>query len=247
MVPPDLSWVSMYWIFAVISLAMVGLIAITRFPSVRLKEDEKMGSAESYLELIRKPIVLMYFLGIFFYVGSEQGVNNWVSEFLQTYHGYDPQTVGAQVVSNFWGLMVLGTLLGLLLLKLVDSRWVLVGFSLGAIVSLAFGLWGPGEVALMAFPMVGFFASVMWSILISLALNSVEGHHGTFTGIMVTGIVGGAVWPLVIGSLGDVYGLKIGMLLLFVSLAYILMVGFWAKPIITNKTISLRKKELHSE
>jgi len=95
--------------------------------------------------------------------------------------------------------------------------------------------------------MVGFFASVMWSILISLALNSVEEHHGTIAGILVMGIVGGAVWPLLIGALGDIFGLKTGMYLLFVSLAYILAIGFWANPIITNKTISLKKKELDNE
>ncbi|MCZ6693919.1 MAG: MFS transporter, partial [Bacteroidetes bacterium] len=55
--------------------------------------------------------------------------------------------------------------------------------------------------------------------------------------ILVTGIVGGAVWPLIIGSLGDEMGLKTGMLLLYVSLLYILGIGFWAKPLVTNRTI----------
>jgi len=42
---------------------------------------------------------------------------------------------------------------------------------------------------------------------------------------------------LIIGSLGDELGLKTGMLLLYVSLLYILGIGFWAKPLVTNRTI----------
>jgi len=238
LVPANLAWISMYWLFGLLSILMVILIAFSKLPKVELQEDEKVGSTETYLKLIKNPVIILYFLGIFFYVGSEQGVNNWVSKFLQDYHGYDPQTIGATVVSRFWGMMTLGTLLGLVLLKLVDSKKVLIGFTLAAMASLTLALFGSGEMAKIGFPMVGFFASVMWSILISLALNSVKEHHGTVAGILVTGIVGGAVWPLAVGAVGDWLGLRSGMFLLYLSLGYILFVGFVAKPLVSNKTIN---------
>jgi fucose permease len=59
----------------------------------------------------------------------------------------------------------------------------------------------------------------------------------------VTGIVGGAVWPLLIGVAGDLLGLKAGMTLLFLSLGYILMIGFWAQPLVPNKTFEFRKAQ----
>jgi FHS family L-fucose permease-like MFS transporter len=101
---------------------MAFIIGLTRFPSVELKEDEKVGALQTHLDLLKKPMVILYFLGIFAYVGTEQGVANWISEFLQTYHGVNPQTDGASTVSLFWGLMTAGTVLGLILLKFVDSR-----------------------------------------------------------------------------------------------------------------------------
>jgi FHS family L-fucose permease-like MFS transporter len=175
-------------------------------------------------------------------VGSEQGVANWISKFLVTYHGYNPQTVGADTVSLFWGLLTAGCLLGLLMLKIFDSRKVLIWFTGAALVSLTFALFGPGKVALIAFPLVGFFASVMWSVIFSLALNSVKRHHGSFSGILCTGIVGGAIVPLVVGWLGDFFGLRYGMMFLYLTLGYILSIGFWSKPLITNVTFRDRKK-----
>ncbi|UCE42941.1 MAG: MFS transporter, partial [Candidatus Aminicenantes bacterium] len=96
---------------------------------------------------------------------------------------------------------------------------------------------------LIGFPLVGFFASVMWSVIFSLALNSVKRHHGSFSGILCTGIVGGAIVPLIVGWLGDFFGLRFGMMFLYLTLGYILSIGFWSKPLITNVTFRDKKKK----
>jgi len=238
-VPRALPWVSLYWVFAVVTLVMVVVLAAVRLPVVELKADEKVGALATHVELFRQPIVLLYFVGIFMYVGTEQGTANWMSQFLSTYHGLDPQVGGASAVSWFWGLMTAGCALGLVVLKLFDSRRVLVGFAAAAMVSLSVGLFGATAASRWAFPIVGFCASVMWSIIFSLALNSVQRHHGAFSGVLCTGIVGGAVVPLVIGWLGDAFGLRAGMTVLYLTLAYILAIGLWAKPLIANETTSL--------
>ncbi|MGC4034762.1 MAG: MFS transporter [Chitinophagaceae bacterium] len=240
-VPTDLKWVSLYWIFAVVVVLMVVVIAMIRFPKVELQEDEKIGTMANFRELLKNKFTWLYFLGTFTYVGTEQGISNWISKFLQLYHNKSPETVGASAVAWFWGLMTLGCLLGLALLKLFDSRKILMVFTAGAMVSLTLGLMGSASVAIIAFPICGFFASVMWSIVISLGLNSVANNHGTLAGILCTGIVGGAVVPLVIGTLSDVIGLKAAMLLIYLTLGYLFSMGIWAKPLVNN---AVTKKSL---
>jgi MFS transporter, FHS family, L-fucose permease len=242
-VPRELPWVSLYFVFAVVTLLMVVVIAATRLPRVELKEEERTGAVATYLGLLRRPVVVLYFFGIFAYVGSEQGIANWISEFLRSYHGLDPTTTGAAAVSWFWGLMTVGCLLGMGLLKLYDSRAVLRGFAAAAIATLTVALFGPAEAAFYAFPALGFCLSVMWSIVFSLALNSLPSHHGAFSGILCTGIVGGAVVPLLVGALGDRFGLRGGMVVLYLTLGYVLSVGVWARPLITNETTLRRREE----
>lgn len=242
-VPVDMSWVSIYWIFAIASLLMIFLVLMVTFPKVELNDDEKVGSKESFVDLFKKKTVILYFFGIFAYVGAEQGISYWMSKFLQIYHGYDYETVGANAVGNFWGLMTVGGILGLVLLKIIDSKLVLRLFTSLAILSLGIALFGDAQTSLFAFQASGFFLSVMYPIIISLALNSVSKHHGSFAGILMTGIMGGAVVQLLIGFLSDLTSLKTGMLLNFVALAYIFSISIWAKPIIKNKTISLKKNK----
>lgn len=241
-VPSNLPWVSLYWLFAAICLLMVIVIAVLKFPKVELKAEEKAGAWTTHVMLFKKRVVILFFLGIVCYVGTEQGTANNISQFLSIYHGYDPNTTGADAVAYFWGLMTAGGILGLLLLKIMDSRTVLIIFTVLAFACLTAGLFGPARISLYAFPAVGFFASVMYPVIFSLALNSINEHHGSFSGILCTGIIGGAIVPLIIGWLGDHVGLRNGMLFIYITMGYILSVGFWAKPIITNKTIFTKKE-----
>jgi fucose permease len=184
----------------------------------------------------------LFTLGIFCYVGTEQGIANWISEFLRTYHGLSPETVGAPTVGKFWGLMTIGCVLGMVLLKVLDSKVVLRIFTVAAIIILAFTLFGSVKMALIGFPALGFCLSVMYSVIFSLGLNSIEKHHGTVAGIMCSAIAGGAIVSLIVGQLKDWFGLRIGMLVVFLTLGYILSISFWAKPLIVNKTIQGKKK-----
>jgi MFS transporter, FHS family, L-fucose permease len=74
-------------------------------------------------------------------------------------------------------------------------------------------------------------------------LNSATEHHGSFSGILCTAIVGGAVVPLLVGWQGELVGLRQGMLLLYLPLAYILAIGLWARPLVNNQTLTRKKKD----
>ena len=238
--PEHLPWISLYWIFTAVAVAMIVVLGVSRFPAVHHTAEERPGTVDMYRSLMRRRIVWLYFLSIFAYVGCEQGTANWISQFLSHYRGYDPHTVGARAVSWFWGLMTFGCFTGALLLRIFDSRRVLIGAATGAVIMLSIGLFGPAVVSVVALPLVGLFASVMWPILISLALNSVAEYHGSFTGILTTGIMGGAIVTAIIGRIGDHMGLRAGMALLYLTFGYIWSVGFWSRPLINNATIRMK-------
>jgi len=243
LVPEGMLWVSMYWIFILFTLFMIILLLLSKFPKVERTDEEQIGAWSVILQLFKKRIVILFFIGIFCYVGTEQGVSYWISTFLERYHGYDPDTIGANAVSWFWGLMMFGCLFGLLLLKLFDSRKILLGSVILSVIFLVVALFGPGHIAKWAFPIIGFTISVLWSIIFSLALNSLEEHHGSFAGILCTGIAGGAIVPWIIGGLSDLFELRYAMFFLFITFGYVCAIAFWAKPIISNKTIQLRKEK----
>lgn len=239
--PTALPWVSLYWAFTAIFVALVALTWGMNIPRIELASDERAGTRDTYAKLFADRHVRLYFLGIIAYVGTEQSLANWMSQFLSVYHGASPIVEGAHAVGLFWGLMSVGCVLGLLLLKILDSKLVLAIFSAVAIACVAVALFGTREAALLAFPASGFFLSVMFSVIFSLALNSVSQHHGALSGILCTGILGGAIVPLIVGMLGDRIGLRAAMTLVFITIAYIFSIGIWARPLVRNDTVDLSR------
>lgn len=239
--PEGLGWIAFYWLFAVIFLLVILIISQMKIPRLSVQDDELSSPVAVYLMLLKQPQVILFFLGIAAYVGTEQCLANWMSEFLSVYHGVSPEQEGARSVGMFWGLMSLGCVLGLGLLKVLDSKIVLRIFTLIAAATLMVAVTGDRETALIAFPLTGFFISVMFSVIFSLALNSSPDHHGAYSGILCSGIFGGALLPLLVGMAGDAYGLKTALVLLLIPLAFILSISFWAKPLIANETISLTR------
>lgn len=233
-------WTSLYWMFSLLFISIGLLVASLSMPKVELKEEERGGQLDTYLTLIKQHKVRLFFLGIVAYVGTEQCLANWMSEFLKQYHSMDPTTSGATAIAWFWGFMSLGCLFGLVLLKVADAKLVLKGASILTLLTISFALFGSTQFSYYAFIASGFTISVMFSIIFSLALNSISLHHGSFSGILCTGIFGGALLPLLVGVLGDLIGLQYALCILYLSVGYILYLAYYANPLIKNKTIDTR-------
>lgn len=230
-------WSSLYWIFAVTFVLMIILVRLFQFPKLAIAESEKTGTKEIYLELMKNRTVWMFFFGIVAYVGIEQAIANWMSEFLKIYHDVDPAVEGARAVAWFWGSMTLGCVAGLIILRLFEARWVL-GVEV-LITASVFGvaLFGPTSWSTIAFPVLGFCVSLMFSIIFSTALNTVLSHPGAFSGILCTGIFGGALVPMIVGVIGDFTNLRTALITVFVALAYIGYIALKSNPIIENKRL----------
>lgn len=245
LVPQHMSWLSMYWLFAALCLVMFIWGGMTRFQSRRHPEDDaKTYSLAESMALFKNKVVIKYFLAIAAYVALEQGIANSISIFMLQVHEMDTQQVGASVVSKFWLMLTVGCAVGLVMMKLFDVRKVLAWFCIGAGVSLGGAIFGSAAIALWAFPVAGFFLSIMWSALFSLALNSFSNGHSAIAGILCTGIVGGAIISPLIGLLVQVSGsLQLGLLVLFLPLGYMLRVAYSSNPIVNNHTIRFFEKK----
>jgi fucose permease len=236
LVPQGFEWTSAYWLFVVLLISLVVIVLLVKFPEREVIHNPDQTRKGVYLELFRNKYVIFYFFSLVAYASCEQGIAAWMSQFFQDYHGMNPQSQGASILSFYWLLLTVGCFGGMLLLKFFDSRKVLACLTILAIVSLSFALYGKTSISKIAFPMVAAFESVMWPVILSLALNSVTKHHEVLSGFMFTASVGGALGPVVVGFMGDLFGLRLSLNFLFLPLLIVLSVAFWAKPLVANKT-----------
>jgi FHS family L-fucose permease-like MFS transporter len=237
LIPKGFEWASTYWLFVLLLIFLVIAILFLKFPSKEKLQAVDQTRKEIYQELFKSKYIFLFFIALVAYGSCEQGIATWMSEFFRVYHGLNPQTNGASILSLYWLLLTCGCFGGMLLLKVFDSRKVLAALAVLAIISLVFALHGGTTASKIAFPLVGAFESVMWPIILSLAINSVPKHHEVFSGVMYTASLGGALGPAIVGTIGDSFGLRTSLDILFLPFLVVLSVAFWAKPLVANKTI----------
>ena len=228
-------WIYVFFIGAIIFLLI--FLYLLKIPSNNSKVEQ--FDFKTFFNFLLSKKTTFYFFGIFCYVGVEQGINNWSSEFLYQYHLLDPEVVGVEVISSFWGNLTIGTVVSLFLVRLINEKKLLNIYSLSSALLILFAIHGNANFSVLSFKLLGFSISGVWSFMISLGLNSVSKNHSILTGILLTGIIGGAIFPFIIASIGQLFGLKIGMHTILFGLMYLSYVGFKAKPIVSSKLIKI--------
>ncbi|MED7788726.1 sugar MFS transporter [Francisella sp. 19X1-34] len=241
LIATNFSWVAIYWFNAIVMFLLVIFISLIKFPKVELNADEKLEGFATIKKLLKNKVVLIYFFAIFSYVGQEQGISVWISKFLNEYHGFNTETVGNTTVALFWIMQCVGGILGIILLKLYNVKNILKVFLTLQLISLSLALFGSADISLIFFPVCGFLTSIMYGGLFSLGMNSLKSHHGTISGIFCTGIIGGAIVPLIVGNIGDLSGLRVGMCFVYFTIIFMLYVAIIANPLVDNKTIKLKE------
>lgn len=244
LVPAGFEWVSAYWLFVLLLIILIVIVSLLKFPG---DDRNHVGSQERkaiYLELFRNKYVILYFFALVAYASCEQGIAAWMSKFFEDSHGLDPQSEGALILSYYWLMLTIGCSVGMLLLRVFESRKVLAGLTILAISSFFLALHGNTTVSKVAFPMVAAFESIMWPVILALALNSVTKHHEVLSGFMLTASLGGALGPLIVGIAGDSFGLEKALHLLFLPFLFVLSAAFWARPLVKNKTFEREAQKL---
>lgn len=199
------------------------------FMTFRAEVPRHVTDYQLNLKAIRSKLLdgkLMSFaLGLFLYVGTEVGIATWLVLFLKNERSMSMET-GMLALSLFWVMLAIGRYFGGHLTHKFSPRGVLSLFSIGAITCLALGLVGPGTLAIFLIPAVGFFLSVMFPTMFSVAIENTRSNKGITAGILTSAIVGGAIIPYVMGLIGDAYGFVASFSVLFLSLGYILVLAF---------------------
>lgn len=232
-------WAAIYYIFLFIFLITTVIIILVKFPPVHLDKSEKIGNLASFKELFNNKYLYLYFFALFCYAACEQGISNWITQFLKTYHAVDPQTTGSFVLSGYWLLLSFGCVAGLLLLKYFESVKILFAFTIAAVTCFCCSVFGSRDMAIWFFPLTGLFHSVMWPLILSLGMNGINRHHGSLSGLLFAASSGGAFGAMMVGRLGDHFGLRWGLFFLIICYGMVASVYFWSK----KKNIPLSKAE----
>ena len=203
-------WRVFYRLMALASILMAG--TFLPLPFSRLAgEVEKSEDDPRIIELLKRPLLILAFLILFLYVGTELGVSVWVAEYYVKTLGASA-SVGAFMVSVFWmGLLIgrLGVSFGYRGYRQAELLFILASVCTVAL-SFAVLMRGPW-LAGVGFFISGLGYSAIYPLVMALVGKHFKRGQGVAIGFASTGGgIGAFVFPFFMAAIADKFGIQRG-------------------------------------
>jgi FHS family L-fucose permease-like MFS transporter len=214
-----------YLILTAMLTLLAIIIASIHLPTLAAVEGEH-GHEGTLWDAIKIPNVSLGAIGIFAYVGAEVSVGSFLISLLG-----DPQIAGlnqasaALYVSFWWGGAMIGRFLGSGLLQFIPPNRLLMANALAAGSLALLALFTNGRVAMGAVMMLGFFNSIMFPTIFTLGVAGVGHLTGRASSLLIMAIVGGAVIPLLMARMADLFGIHHSLFIPALCYLYIAYYG----------------------
>ncbi|HFC8509298.1 TPA: sugar MFS transporter [Neisseria subflava] len=212
-------------------LGLAGLLIILAVfvKMIRLPDANKIAEEESEHNHDGKHSVWQYrhlvlgAAGIFCYVGAEVSIGSLLVSVLGYLKGMDHSSA-AKYLSFYWGGAMVGRFLGSAIMAKIAPNRYLAFNATAAVVLLGVAMLAgkaSADIAMWALLAIGFFNSIMFPTIFSLATKGLGRFTSSASGVLCTAIVGGAIVPVVQGWAADTYGLMISFVVSAICYVYI--------------------------
>jgi len=213
-----LAWIHAPWRWVYVMMAVVGVGMLTwtcRAGSwMDLRESDHVsdspGSSNEHSKL-RDPLLIFLAATIFFYVGAEIGISNWIAEYFVNIH-QSSASIGAMMVALFW----FGVFLGRMAHGLWDhgqrQGMHLLISSFSSLVALLLAIWiRSAWLSAVLFFATGVGYSIVYPCVMSLIGMSFPKRQSAAIGMVSTsGGMGVFLFPFAMSAISEQFGLVNG-------------------------------------
>ena len=212
-------WKILFLVFGVVSLLSVLWLSMVKIEETR--NLEKRATFGSSFALLGTGFIFMMVIGIFLVVGIDVGVNAVSGQFLHNKFPDAQQTFYESGRSVYFFGKMLGTFGGALMLALLPSRKFFLWSSILALLSIIALIFAPTAMSAMVIIfIIGLGVANIFPLIFSLSVEKYPVRTNEISGLMIMAVSGGAVIPLLIGTLTDNVGVTAGMSVLVVCAVY---------------------------
>lgn len=221
------------WYYCFPILGFITLLSAVWLMATPVKREDSSGATELSMgdtfSLLKDKTILLLFLGIFFIVGVDVSTNFISSKLMAERFGWSVEQVKFAPQVYFLSRTI-GALLGAFLLtRIAEMKYFRVNI-LACIVSLLVLIFVDHDmVNLVCIGAVGFFASSVFSIIYSMALQVRPEKANQISGLMITAVAGGGVVTPVIGFAIGTAGVIGGVFVTLACVCYLTYCAFGVK------------------
>lgn len=230
----------------IIVAALVILVAIVmifiKLPEAEMEADQKESAIEAGTEtgsIWEHKLFIFALIAQFLYVGAQTGVGSFFINYaVETDPSMSNETAGYLLAFGCMGMFFVGRMLSGFIMKWIKPAQLLSIFGLLGTLCMILVLMKVGRASFIGLFLSYFFMAPMFPTIFALGVKGMGSHTKQASSLLVMCIVGGAVFPICMGALGQ-DNMALGFILPLISFAYIAAFGVM-HAIDGKKTKSIR-------
>ena len=204
---------------------VIGVLATLLLWASPIEEEKMEGKTSSVLacvKLLSRPIVLLSFLGIMCHVGIDVGTNTTAPKILMERLGVTLNEA-AFATSLYFIFRTIGCLTGSFFLRVMSNRlFFVISVVMMALAMIGLSVGTEQWMLYASIALVGYGNSNIFSIAFSQAIRSDKSCQNEISGLMIMGLFGGTIFPLLMGFASDAIGQVGAVAVMSVGVLYLL-------------------------
>jgi len=182
--------------------AVVLLIALFLIKTPLPEIEDETGHEESTGSLLKEKNLMLGVTAQFFYVGAQTCVSSFFIRFSSHVAGIEEKSAALFLSGALLGFMA-GRFIGTFLMKYIAPSRLLALYSIINIALIIAAVLLKGKSSVYALMGVEFFMSIMFPTIFSLSIRGLGSRMKEGSSLVIMAIVGGAVFPVLMGWLSD--------------------------------------------
>jgi len=220
-----------YLLIGTLVLVVAILFWRAKLPEIKeestLADDKSEASGGKLRDLFKYPHFILAVVALFLYVAAQTGVNSFFINYVTEEIPSVTNQQAAKILGfGGMGLFFLGRLSGsTILMRIIRPNRLLAFYALMNVITMALVVAGLGWVSVVALFSTYFFMSVMFPTIFALGIKGLGALTKKGSSILIMTIVGGAIFPILMGRIADVSSMSVGFIVPLLCFAYIFFFG----------------------
>lgn len=215
-----LGWRVLFPIYMIVAVVAVLWLGATQ---IEEEQPDKASGFVACFKLLGKPFVLLCFLGIMCHVGIDVGTNTTAPKILMERMGMTLDNASF-ATSLYFIFRTIGCFAGAIILRSVSSKsFFLVSVGLMLVAMIALLVSEVQYVIYTAIALIGLGNSNVFPIIFSQALLDQPDKKNEISGLMIMGLFGGTIFPLLMGFTSDIMGQNGAIAVMTIGVLYLLL------------------------
>ncbi len=192
-----------YIVMAIVLVLLAGLVRFSSLPDVEGEDEQDNGTETVRTSIWQFPYLILGVISIFVYVGVEViavdtliGYGNVLGFEFSEAKFFASFTLFAMIVGYFVGIVFIP--------KYLSQSNALKYFSILGVIFTVLATLTNGYTSILMIAALGFANSIMWPAIWPLAIEGLGKFIKTGSALLIMGIAGGALLPLLYGYLSDI-------------------------------------------